>query len=629
MRFLLTLLSLAVATALTAQVSLDRIGPAPGEVKSLTAPEAGLRNNPILVVDFADGIPAGWESEDAGGIAHWEYRGPSTSPDNTVGTIGSCDTGGQDSAPPASPTVDNGFVIFDSAFWDDPVGPCGNLGTGDAPGPHYAPLTSPSIDLSDYENVLVRWSHLYKQWPGNSEVYLEANVDDAGWVQIWEIDFDVFSSTTESGAIVTVNLSDIAGGSSDVRLRWVFDGQYYWWMIDDIEVCEILPYDLSVGKVSYEGIFDPIGEEGDLSGLKYVKWPDELAPVQLQPSARVDNDGANTQNGVSVDLTITQTQTNTQLYNETATISGISGLNSSSASFPNTELPAIWGPYALEVSTEGQEDATPENNTAEAVAWMTDVEFVRDALAMDASYLPPESLFDDPYEVGNVYYFSGNSIEVQNVSVALSVGSGGVGQPLQVRVYEFSLEDELSTSLLAETEQVTVTTEDLNGVGQSNMIYLPFEEPLTLSPNTGYAVMAYSAGGATDFMFAFSGESPEWSSWAKFNEGQWGYLVNTPMVRLNLGDVVSVDEEPEAEVQAAPPYPNPATDEVHVPLTKPHSAVYWAWIDAQGRVVDFGTAPAYEHQGELTLAAPHMPGVYSLQIRPAGGPVVHHAMVVR
>ena len=87
MRFLLTLLSLAVATALTAQVSLDRIGPALGEVKSLTVPEAGLRNNPILVVDFADGIPAGWESEDAGGIAHWEYRGPSTSPDNTVGTL--------------------------------------------------------------------------------------------------------------------------------------------------------------------------------------------------------------------------------------------------------------------------------------------------------------------------------------------------------------------------------------------------------------------------------------------------------------------------------------------------------------------------------------------------------------
>ena len=629
MRFLLTLLSLAVATALTAQVSLDLIGPALGAVKSLTVPEAGLRNNPILVVDFADGIPAGWESEDAGGIAHWEYRGPSTSPDNTVGTIGSCDTGGQDSAPPASPTVDNGFVIFDSAFWDDPVGPCGNLGTGDAPGPHYAPLTSPSIDLSDYENVLVRWSHLYKQWPGNSEVYLEANVDDAGWVQIWEIDFDVFSSTTESGAIVTVNLSDIAGGSSDVRLRWVFEGAYYWWMIDDIEVCEILPYDLSVGKISYEGIFDPIGEDGDLSGLKYVKWPDELAPVQLQPTARVHNDGANTQNGVSVDLTITQTQTNTQLYNETATISAISGLNSSFASFPNTELPAIWGPYALEVSTEGQEDSTPENNTAEAVAWMTDVEFVRDALAMDASYLPPASLFDDPYEVGNVYYFSGNSIEVQNVSVALSVGSGGVGQPLQARVYEFSLEDGLITSLLAETEQVTVTAEDLNGVGQSNMIYLPFEEPLTLSPNTGYAVMAYSPGGANDFIFALSGESPEWSSWAKFNEGQWGYLVNTPMVRLNLGDVVSVDQLPEAEVQAAPPYPNPATDEVHVPLTNPHAAVHWTWIDAQGRVVDFGTAPAYEHQGELTLAAPHPPGVYSLQIRPAGGPVVHHAMVVR
>ena len=627
MRLLLTLLSLAVATALTAQVSLDRIGPALGEVKSLTAPEAGLRNNPILVVDFADGIPAGWESEDAGGIAHWEYRGPSTSPDNTVGTIGSCDTGGQDAAPPASPTVDNGFVIFDSAFWDDPVGPCGNLGTGDAPGPHYAPLTSPSIDLSDYENVLVRWSHLYKQWTGNSEVFFEVSVDGGEWTQIWEANLGT-GNTTDSGAIVTINLSDIAGGSSDVRLRWVFDGTYYWWMIDDIEVCEILPYDLSVGKITYSGAFDPIGNEGDLTGLAYTKWPDEVSPV-LVPAARIYNDGANVQNTVLVNMTLTQTQYDTEVYNQETVINAISGLNSSLANTANTVLPSTWGPYALEASVTGQEDPTPDNNTMSTVVWMTDVEFVRDALAMDATYLPPEDLMDDPYEVGNIYYFTGNSIEAQNVSVALSVGSGGVGQPLQVRVYEFSLEDGLITSLFAETEQVTVTAEDLNGVGQSNMIYLPFEEPLTLSPNTGYAVMAYSAGGANDFIFALSGESPEWSSWAKFNEGQWGYLVNTPMVRLNLGDVVSVDEVPEAEVQAAPPYPNPTSDEVHVPLTNPYVAVHWAWMDAQGRVVDFGTVPAYEHQGELTLAAPHPPGVYSLQIRPAGGPVVHHAMVVR
>ena len=629
MRFTFTVLSLIVGTILSAQIPLDRVAPAPGDIKSFTAPEAGFRNNPILVVDFANGIPEGWETEDSGGIAHWEYRGPATNPDNTVGTLGACDTGDQYGDPLASPTVDNGFVIFDSAFWDDPIGPCGNFGSGEAPGPHYAPLTSASIDLSDYENVLVRWSHLYKQWPGNSEVYLEANVDDAGWAQIWEIDFDVFSSTTESGAIVTVNLSDIAGGSSDVRLRWVFEGAYYWWMIDDIEVCEILPYDLSVGKISYEGIFDPIGEDGDLSGLKYVKWPDELAPVQLQPTARVHNDGANTQNGVSVDLTITQTQTNTQLYNETATISAISGLNSSLASFPNTELPAIWGPYALEVSTEGQDDPTPENNTAEAVAWMTDVEFVRDALAMDASYLPPESLFDDPYEVGNVYYFSGSSIEVQNVSVALSDGSGGVGQPLQALLYEFSLESGLVTNQFAETEQVIVTADDLNGPGESNMIYLPFDAPVTLQPNTGYAVMAYSPGGASDFIFALSGESPEWSSWAKFNEGQWGYLVKTPMVRLNLGDVVSVEDPSEATVEVTPPYPNPVSDEVNVPLASPDLAVHWAWIDAQGRLVNAGAVPAYDHQGHLTLDAPHSPGVYSLQIRPAGGPVVHHPMVVR
>ena len=78
----------------------------------------------------------------------WEYRGPNTQPDLTTGTRGAY--GGN--ALIISPTVTNGFIIFDSDYLDN-AGTQGAFGLGPAPTPHVGTLTTDTIDCSNYPNL--------------------------------------------------------------------------------------------------------------------------------------------------------------------------------------------------------------------------------------------------------------------------------------------------------------------------------------------------------------------------------------------------------------------------------------------------------------------------------------------
>ena len=384
MRNVATLLLLALPALSYSQIAPSEIGPAPGHIQKAETAQ-NRSQSAIVLVDFADGIPDGWETADIGGVAHWEYRGPTTDPDNSIGTIGSCASSGADSGPPESPTVDNGFVIFDSNYWDDPIGPCGNTGSGDAVGPHFAAFTSTSLDFTNYQNIAFEFNHLYKQWTGNSVVYVEMSIGGGDWEQIWEVDLGTANATAPD-AQVGINISDEAGGQDDVRVRWVFDGTYYWWMLDDIRFYEIPDYDLAMDKVSY-GFFDVLGTNS-FDGLEYTKYTDEMDGI-LKPKARVFNAGATTQSSLNVAVFITQTQDNSVVYTDNAIINALSGQGYSTVATNEFNTPDTWGPYRMDAVVSGtQEEPSPVNNISQREFWITDVEYVRDTLAMDGAYIP-------------------------------------------------------------------------------------------------------------------------------------------------------------------------------------------------------------------------------------------------
>ena len=127
--------------------------------------------NPFWSEDFSGGIPTTWTNGSTPTppviSAPWVYRGSSTNPGVTTGSQGAyAGTNG----PIASPTAGNGFMIFDSDYYDN-GGTAGNFGagtypcnsiTGGAPTGHVGTLTTDAIDCSMYSDVSILLVHLKK-----------------------------------------------------------------------------------------------------------------------------------------------------------------------------------------------------------------------------------------------------------------------------------------------------------------------------------------------------------------------------------------------------------------------------------------------------------------------------------
>ena len=67
--------------------------------------------------------------------------------------------------PIASATVSNGFIIFDSDYYDNGGTP-GAFGSGMYPCPHVGELKTDMIDLSAYADVTLKFNSYYRTFAG-------------------------------------------------------------------------------------------------------------------------------------------------------------------------------------------------------------------------------------------------------------------------------------------------------------------------------------------------------------------------------------------------------------------------------------------------------------------------------
>tara|TARA_B100001287_G_scaffold7931_1_gene6218 strand:- start:274 stop:2874 length:2601 start_codon:yes stop_codon:yes gene_type:complete len=159
--------------------------------------------------------------------------------------------------PIASPTLDNGVAIFDSDFMDN-GGVAGAFGTGSSPGPHKGELISPIIDLSGYTNEALSVD-FYCQW--RSYVVNEFSVSlstDNGTT--WStVDINILLPSPQNAANegwVSAVFSDITVGVNDLtqcRIKFSFDGNYYYAMVDDVSINIAAIHDLTIALESPNG----------------------------------------------------------------------------------------------------------------------------------------------------------------------------------------------------------------------------------------------------------------------------------------------------------------------------------------------------------------------------------------
>ena len=209
--------------------------------------------------DFANGIPAGWENNGTVNGANkslWEYRGPNTNPDTTVGTRGLYGLNRRIE----SPTRSNGWVIFDSDYWDN-EGIQGNDGNGPVPSPHFGELITSSIDLSAEPAVRLEMYQYFRYFASYTDVLFSID-DGATWLpDTLHFNEDIErNASNDADDFVSANVTSWIGGYANVKIRFLFHtftlsnglAGYYFWQLDDIRLIRNPDNDLVMSDIAID-----------------------------------------------------------------------------------------------------------------------------------------------------------------------------------------------------------------------------------------------------------------------------------------------------------------------------------------------------------------------------------------
>jgi hypothetical protein len=455
--------------------------------------------------DFAGGMPSNWEVgvTSTNSIAHWEYRGPETTPNNSVGARGSC---AAIALPISSLSQSNGFIIFDGNYWDDPGSLCGSgLGTGPDPAPHTAWVVTNSIDLTGVNTAVLTFQQQYRHFQATTKVFLSTD-EGVTWTEI------VSNTGTQSPTSEwkSANISQLAGNQPSVRFKFQYEGTYYWWLLDDITVYKPNDNDLRITKVNYTNN-QLVGGLPTLFDLEYDQYPLSMSP-ELKFRTSVLNVGGNTQTGVRLNARLVRNESN-EVYNQTSANSTLSPSQSANLSINGTYVPnAGVGEYEVFFRCVLDSlDDTPENNIDSLNFSITPFTYAKDEGAMEDTYSPID--FYDEFQVayGNFYENKDASRFCHTIQVGVAEGTE-VGKEIRGVVYNQSLD-----SLLGYTENYTINYGDINEPGEERLIYLDFQSPFNMMTDSIYFFAVEEIDSIMPFRVARSGSSFGESSLVRYN----------------------------------------------------------------------------------------------------------------
>ncbi len=201
----------------------------------------------------------------------------------------------------ASPTAANGCAMYNSDVYDS-----GGIqfGGGPFPGGHAGSLTSPVIDLPNLTGVGLRF-HQYARLGQAGSTFVEISIDEgASWDTIIVNEQFAPNQDLPIDDEVFLNLSEIVAGQPSVQLRFSWNGRYFFWLLDDVQLFELPAYDLSISTY----FRSPEAYSSDFYSIQ----------DSLSFYADITNNGADTLQGVQLKLLLAE-QTETFILFEEST----------------------------------------------------------------------------------------------------------------------------------------------------------------------------------------------------------------------------------------------------------------------------------------------------------------------
>jgi hypothetical protein len=509
-----------------------------------------------------------------------------------------------------SPTRCSGAAVLESDFADSGGDSCGVTGVGACPSPHAAELVSPNINISASTSTADLVLRYYQATREFDATYLVAWTTDGGvtW-DTTEVNTDL-DETAPVPSIQRVNLEGTQGEDS-LRVKFIFDGDYYYWAIDDVYIVELADNNLSVNPF-------------------FAVAPNYATPLsQVEPIAflaDVENVGAKPQTNVKLNASVfyrpNATTAFTQVFSADKSYGTVpAGALVENLPFSQTYRPNAIGQYVggYEISSDSA-DAQADNNEQAFNFFVEQSRFSKDAAPTTA--LRPSDIGWEPNEDrswawGNYYFLpKGKGFYVQSVTFGLSTTAPVAGRELLLTLYKWN--DANGNALADPAERVALNFASyiIRGTEAFNsLVTIPFPDPTEtntqLEDSTAYLMMAeylaedqavffMSASEAIDYggmiLVTDSLNRPRYASVLGVNDdlssipystGAFG-TETVPSIRMTIGTTPSSTQDLSKLDNEFTVFPNPATESINMQLNlqKQAQTATVRLFDVSGKLVN-------------------------------------------
>jgi len=468
-----------------------------------------------------------------------------------------------------STTGANGFASLRSDFYNTPT-PSGGFFNMDT----Y--LTSGPIVISPKSNILLRWQQSFRYCCATSAALeVQVSPDSINWTN-YSAKASVNANTATTGSF-QVNISAAAANQGTLYIRFYQDASHYYWMIDDIAIVEGAPNQLELTRSLSS--FGPIDREG------FFTLVPALMTQPLSFRGEIKNDGGLNANNTKLKVNVTKN--NSIVYSDSVATKPIllpqeSVVVDIVRPFNNTNGT---GDYKINYSTESNTASADISRTKTTIDFtVTDTIFGKD-YNLSGGGIGPGSFVDGDAagsRIGTRYNLK-TGAKLTSVSYFISTSTLNIGAEIKAKVWGFdtsqaSLNDAMNIPGIKAQNPIPyiIQAADLGTWVTFNMLPAPVMLP------TGHYVAAAEQSNANTSTIDFSlGRSISSEGLQPNNENSnlstfiytsgaaapsWGWITSLPMIRMNFGQLVGVNETKES-INSFVVFPNPSSGQFDAQIT--------------------------------------------------------------
>lgn len=578
---------------------------------------------------FEDGL-GDWTTVGLNDAAHvWEFIGPSNI--NSKTKCGSAVFNLQE------------YQVADGFDVDNP---------GPAPYNQYSgELISPSMDLSGTSAVALKF---YQYNLGlNTATQYSTSIDGG---TTWSTPIDITSVNTQDSDVIITELRRIpltgVAGESDVMVKFIVDGDFFFWTVDDVQIVELTGVNITMGDAFYTPIaygFPQAHADADTFFL----------------FTNVRNSGGSVLDRVRLDVSITNDGTGEEVFSDSGTQSNIGIGEVGDVATDNLFIPVGLpvGKYTItyDLSILDASETDKTDNTITKIFEVTENLFTKEPGPLNNGFYTG-SRPGGEWAAGAIYRMSnsvtdyvatnaitsissnGNSLADNFIDVFLVKLNNGLNfSDSNFDFFETDLQGHPSFDIISQNTHVF--TNEQNG----ELISVPFSssgQGVPLEPGESYMVIlnfdGSQAGSALvpneelflgyngDPRIAFTGQGFISDMVMSKDQGQWfsGFSGDpAPVIRMEVEFMSDTDDTP-LPVGSFEIYPNPASDYINVELNleEPSDAtIVMAALD--GRIIEVKELNNVSKRS-LDINVAHLPaGTYLLKAYTDTGSTTHKVVV--